>query len=109
MTSAKALSSARPAGASMVRATTRSTPSSTDNLIVLEPALTTSKRWGPGLIRPRPVADFGVVLAFQPGVGPCPHSCVSHLLAERTSVRPQPRYPVDYVHHQVEPVQVIEH
>ena len=77
----KVASSARPPGASMVRAKTRSSPSKTDNLTVLEPAFTTRRRMAVGLIGPRPVADLGVVFALEPGVSPGLDPGISHLLA----------------------------
>src|SRR5579883_3402035 len=99
--------SRRPPGASSSSwASRRSSAETTDSLRLLEPALTASTRTSVG---PGPVPDRRRVLAVGPGVGPGGQALVGHLLAQAGLAGAQAGHPVDHVHDQVEPVQVVEH
>src|SRR5579875_2899550 len=122
----EALSAAPRGAARSAAAATSSCAVRTRSLRLLDPALTTSTRAGAvafmpappepaggrrrlAASAPRPVPDLRRVLAVLPGVRPAHDPLVRHELAHVAGRAREPGHPVDHVHHQVEPVQVVEH
>src|SRR5262245_311167 len=87
----------------------RPSASTTDSLSVDEPAFTTRTRAAvtTRLRRPSPVADLGHVQPLDPGVRPRLEALVDHQLPHVAGLRRQPGHPIDDVHHEMEPVEVV--
>ena len=64
---------------------------------------------GRSVAAPCPLRDLGHVLAVGDNPLAMPGTAVDHLLAEHSRTRTEPGHPVDHVHHQVEPVHVVQH
>src|SRR5674476_670762 len=111
MARATATMSAFPRGAGRSwDPTIRSSGSSTRSFRLLDPALTTRMRIGSsGSVRPGPGPDLGRVLALHARVRPRHQAPVDHQLANVRGPWPQARHAVNHVHHEVEPVEVVEH
>src|SRR4051794_26855443 len=104
--STSASSKRPPDAARSCHPTTRSSPASSRSLRLLEPALTTSTCTSVG---PDPVAHVRRVLAVLTGVLPVPQPFVHHLLPHVRGPAAEARDPVDDVHDEPEPVEVVEH
>src|SRR5690348_10391120 len=87
-------------------ASTTSSPSRTESLRLLDPALTTRIL---NLVRPDPVAHRGRVLAADARKGAALDTRVLHALPEGGGARAERRDAVDDVHHEMEPIEVVEH
>src|SRR5262245_12996755 len=77
-------------------------------LSVAEPGFRTRIRNGLGSL-PAPVADLRRVLAVLARVGSRSKPLVLEVLPQRRCVRAKPRHPVDDVHREMEPVEVVPH
>src|SRR5690554_5460070 len=103
---ARSTASELPSHGSSVRSAWRWSLSRTRSFNVAEPALTTSTRTSAG---PGPVAHLWQIVAVLSRPLPVDDSLVDHHLADGRGATAQVRHAVDHGHHQVEPVDLVEH